>query len=127
MRPTLRPFLVLGLTAAALALGAAPAFADGAADIGASGSGTVTFSLKNPKTQHINDKFRWSIKDGGGNKLKDSEKNKGDFSFSKTSATVTVVPGKLKGGYCDNDDVPNGGCHFFTATCTDKGCTVDAS
>ena len=130
MRPTLVIVPALAI-AAAVTLAVAPAFADPPNDLVVSGNGTVTIAVKSSSAFHLNNQFTWSIKDGSGKALKSTKNSPSDFTFSggsadhPTTASVAVVAGTLKGGYCDND--PNkGGCHVFTATCTASTCTVNA-
>jgi hypothetical protein len=124
------PFLGLAAlaTLAAVVAVAAPAFADPTGDLAVSGT---TISVKNAGAFHLNNQFTWSIKDPSGKALKSTKISPDHFKFSggtadhPTSVKVDIVPGTLKGGYCDNDP-DKGGCHVFTATCTSSSCTVNA-
>ena len=129
MRPILRLSPVA--LAALVTLVAVPAFADGSGGVTvgpARKAGDVKFTA--PAAMHMNKDYPWKIKDGSGKALRHNKN--GDFTFEggsgdhPTSASVTPVAGTLTGGYCDDDtNKPGAGCHTFTATCTDKGCTLN--
>jgi len=87
-----------------------------------SGTVTVAASATAAVPTHLNKDYSWAIKDPSNNPLK----TKADFKFTGGSdkkplnATVTLVPGTLKGAYCSASS-----CIPFTATCTATACTIN--
>jgi hypothetical protein len=123
----MRPALFIGISAVLTLATLAPcagaddkppaptfSYADGTVTVAASATAAVP--------THLNKDYSWAIKDPSNNPLK----TKADFKFTGGSdkeplnATVTLVPGTLKGAYCSASS-----CIPFTATCTATACTIN--